>query len=163
MNFLEKNLEQIIIETPNEKLQERGLYISGKKFSQITVGEYGRFDVVTIEKGYDEDLYHYRNIIEPVLTVTVYELKKEVIDGSTMFQAMGYVKGIQRYFNKLDKFRRIRVEYRIVLIGKEISLNNGFCFAPNIFYNITLLTYSYEFDGIKFNDDCDFHLINAGF
>ena len=80
-----------------------------------------------------------------------------------MFQAMGYVKGIQRYFNKLDKFRRIRVEYRIVLIGKEISLNNGFCFAPNIFYNITLLTYSYEFDGIKFNDDCDFHLINEGF
>lgn len=35
MDFIEKNLEDIIFETPNEILIDRVLYICGKKFRQV--------------------------------------------------------------------------------------------------------------------------------
>ena len=45
MTFLEKDLEQIIFETPKEKLQEKGLVIKGKLLRQIKIGNYGIADL----------------------------------------------------------------------------------------------------------------------
>ena len=73
MKFLEKNLEDIIWEASNEKLQERGLNISGKKLRQLRIGNYGIADLVT----FDRDYYH-TEYLHPFLNITVYELKKNV-------------------------------------------------------------------------------------
>lgn len=57
MNFLEKNLEDIIYETNNKYLRERGLFINGIKKRQLRIGNYGIADIVTFKKGdYCEDL-----------------------------------------------------------------------------------------------------------
>jgi len=50
MNFLEKNLETILIETPNELLRNRGLKIYGKKRNQVRLGNYGIADLITLKK-----------------------------------------------------------------------------------------------------------------
>jgi hypothetical protein len=47
MNFLEKNLEDIIFETHENKLRDRGLEISGKKLRQLRIGNYGIADMIT--------------------------------------------------------------------------------------------------------------------
>jgi hypothetical protein len=162
MDFLEKNLEQIIVETPNEKLRERGLEIYGRKFSQVHLGNYGRLDVVTIEREYDEYFMEKERII-PILKVTIFELKKKVIDGSTFFQALEYAKGVSRYFELKGKFKYTTINFKIVLIGSEINTNGGFCFLPEFFNTVELVTYSYDFDGIKFTNISDYIKTNEGF
>jgi hypothetical protein len=75
MKFLEKDLEDIIWEASNERLQENGLDISGKKYRQLRIGNYGIADIVSVTKPYYHEYFkkHQKGII------TIYELKKELI------------------------------------------------------------------------------------
>ena len=70
MKFLEKDLENIIWESDNEKLREKGLEIYGKKFRQIRIGNYGVADLITVDRRKDCFDGNF-------LDITVYELKKE--------------------------------------------------------------------------------------
>lgn len=70
MQFLEKDLENIIWETNNKKLQEKGLLIEGKKFRQLRIGNYGICDILTVQR---ENYY----LGFSYLNITIYELKKE--------------------------------------------------------------------------------------
>ena len=83
MKFLEKNLEDIIFETDNEKLQERGLDIRGKKFRQLRLSHYGIADIVTVSR------------IGQSLQIDIFELKKDVITVDTLLQALRYIEGIK--------------------------------------------------------------------
>jgi len=174
MTFLEKDLEEIINETPSETLRKRGLYFYGKTYRQLRIGNYGIADLVTIDKCYDFNTeidrpFEIDGVIEaiayteviPKLFVTVYELKKEKIGISAYLQALRYVRGIESYLDKRN-FKQ-EIEFKIVLIGKELDTSGSFCFIPNFNENVEFYTYDYKVNGIIFKQESGYLLNNEGF
>jgi hypothetical protein len=159
MEFLEKNLEDIIFKTSSNDLQERGLYVRGKRYRQLRIGNYGIADMVTINKAYLEDT-HYPI---PVINITIFEFKKNFIDTDTLLQASRYVKGIQRYFDIHNKFLNDIVNFKIVLVGKNISKGTDFTFLSDFIEDLRVFTYDYNFDGIKFIEHSGWYLTEEGF
>src|SRR5689334_20163596 len=97
MRFLEKNLEDIIYEADLDSLHSRGLTIHGKRLRQVKIGNYGIADLITIERDVFNYAYAVQDTIKPFITVTVFELKKEIVNIHTFLQAVKYLKGIKRY------------------------------------------------------------------
>lgn len=159
MNFLEKNLEDIIFNTPNHLLIERGLHIGGAKKMQVRIGNYGIADIITYDKGelidYDGKRWHGETCI------TVYELKQQEINASALLQAIRYAKGVQRY---LQKHKGKHYEVKVCLIGSSIEQGSGFPYLSDFMSDfMSVYTYKYDFDGISFNWEYGYHLINEGF
>jgi len=136
MNFLEKDLEDIIFESDNELLQERGLPINGLKKRQVNLGAYGIADLVTIERDPKLNL----------LTVTVYELKRGKISNDTLLQLSRYITGVMHYFQD----RSIDATFKGVLIGSEIDDSSDFVFVTNLIDSVSIVEYTYDIDGISF-------------
>ena len=169
MEFLEKDLEEIIYLSDKDKLQERGLYLTGKLKRQLRIGNYGIADLIEIQKPY----YHKKRFYKGCINIL--ELKKDKIGVSTFFQALNYLQGIKTYLEqrKLDHL----FNYKITLIGKTIDTNGSFVFLSNIFdsevfdcdvsdhhkVKIELFTYKYEIDGLEFLQIYDYNLKNKGF
>lgn len=149
MNFLEKNLEDIIFETPNDLLHERGFFIFGKKKRQVKIGNYGIADIITYHRAGGR------------LFINILELKKDKISTDTLLQSLNYAKGVSRYLQK--RSFDFDVSLRIKLIGREIDTNSSFCYLPDFFNSIEIYTYDYGFDGIHFKMECDYKLTNEGF
>ena len=99
MNFLEKDLEQIIYEADKELLAEKGLRVNGKLLRQVRIGNYGIADLVSIRRPYQDTFFGYQ---EKGL-ITIYELKKENISVSAFLQAIGYARGIMRWMEQHSK------------------------------------------------------------
>lgn len=165
MKFLEKDLEEIIFNSPREELKKRGLTLNGKIKRQLKIGNYGIADLVTfqrtrvcwldhLEDGKQTKLYNY------LYHVTIYELKKDKISMSAFLQAVRYAKGIQDYFytRKISS----EVEFHIHIIGKEIS-DTDFIYLPQICRNVTFTKFSYDLNGILFEDIDNYLLTNKGF
>ncbi len=153
--FLEKNLEEIIFETSNERLQDRGLEITGKKKRQVKIGNYGVSDILTFEKDsevLDGTVYH-------CLIINVFELKKEKIDATALMQAYRYKKGIERYLKHRGFSQRVFV--RAVLIGQSIC-EGDFCYMQEYIDSLSIYTYEYDFDGISFSKVSSYSLIREG-
>lgn len=168
MNFLEKDLEDIIWESDNEKLQQRNLEINGKKFRQLKIGNYGILDLLTVEKKY----YPCFGVLMPYLDITVYELKKEKVGVSTFLQAIRYVKGIKTYLE--EKKPNIEFKLHISLCAKEVDIHSSFIFlldlidsendVPNSMLNsISAYSFDYLLDGINFKSHYGYDLTNKGF
>lgn len=159
MNFLEKNLEDIIFESNNLDLRIRGLCISGKKKRQLRIGNYGIADLVTISKGYVVD----GRVYEPI-SITIFELKQNEINYNSLKQIIGYARGVQIYLDK-KKGWTLDIDYKLdlVLIGSKVNTDDSFCYIPSLFQNIKLYTYTYKIDGIEFNDIEGYNLIDGGF
>jgi len=163
MKFLEKDLEQIIWESDNEKLQEKGLFISGKKLRQLRIGGYGVADLVTFER-VSKDV-----ITNPYLDITVYELKKEKAGISAFLQALRYCKGISTYLN--EKRPNIIYKLNIVLCAKEIDTTSDYIFLTDLLESenygtlcyVLNFSFDYGIDGIEFKREQDYNLINKGF
>lgn len=149
MEFLEKDLEQIIWETDEQTLFERGLAINGRKYRQLKIGNYGIADIVTFER--EHGINHMK--------FTVYELKKEVINVSALLQAYSYVKGISSYL----KFRGWDYEFEVVLIGKQIETSTSFCYLTDLIDNFFVFTYHMDIDGLFFTPQINYDLKNKGF
>lgn len=147
MEFLEKDLEQIIFETDNEILVKRGFLINGKKIRQLRIGNYGIADIVTFWRNRD------------IISFEVFELKKDVINITTLLQAYNYVKGIDHYL----KSRGFKTKFYITLVGRKIDISTSFCFLPDLIDNLSFFTYNFDIDGLKFTTCSDFNLINTGF
>jgi len=165
MTFLEKDLEDIIWETDNEKLRERGIYISGKKYRQFKIGNYGIADIVTFDRSYLP--FSKTN---PYLVITVYELKKDKIGISAFLQAIKYIKGLQRYFQNHKP--SIEVVFNMVLCGKELDKSGSFLFISDMIgsefetgylNSIQFYTYKYNLDGLTFEQHYDYSLTEEGF
>lgn len=145
MDFLEKDLEQIIYETPAEILTRRGLSMWGHKIRQPKLGSYGRCDIITVCVG------SYTNYC-----VEIYELKNDNVDTSTFWQAVRYARGVQMWF---EKFRpHDDVEIGITLVGRHVDLTNDFCYATSIFENLRVFTYQYDINGLYFKSQKGFYL-----
>jgi hypothetical protein len=161
MKFLEKDLELIIWESDNEKLNEKGLPISGKKLRQFKIGNYGIADLITYEK---KHLFGY-----PFLEITVYELKKEKVGISAFLQAVRYCKGISTYFK--DNRPNIDFKLKIILCAKEVDKQSDYIFLTDLIftddngYISKLENYSFDYgiDGIEFKKERGYDLIQKGF
>jgi hypothetical protein len=169
MNFLEKDLEQIIYEAPKEQLRERGLPIMGSTLRQVRIGNYGVADLITIKKPDfitpDSDFpFHDSHLL-----VTIYELKQDRIGVNTFLQAIRYAKGISRwYYQSKYQFVESFLKFRIVLIGKSIETSD-FVYLTDILEDrdgnnfLDLYTYDYRLDGLHFLKHEDYNLTQEGF
>ncbi|CAL67430.1 hypothetical protein [Christiangramia forsetii] len=155
MNFLEKDLEQIIEESGNDDLIKRGLFIKGKLLRQKRIYKEGIADIISIHR---EHFYKNNQLISK-LVITVFELKKGKLDASAFWQAIRYANGIKKYMRKNFFYD---YEIRISLIGNNIDDSCGLHYLPYLLDNssdepnqaikkIDIYTYSYGFDGISFN------------
>lgn len=155
MDFLEKDLEEIIFNSDLSKLNQKGLRLQGKLKRQLRIGNYGIADLVSFKRSYFEGT----NI--PCLYITVIELKLNSISLSGVMQAVAYARGIQDY---LEQYKPdIDYSIGIMIIGKNIDKKSGLTYIPSIFQNIKFFTYSYDIDGIIFDEVKDYALINNGF
>lgn len=170
MNFLEKDLEQIIWESDNEKLNEKNLPIEGKKFRQLKIGNYGVLDLMTVERETTWCYILHERV--PYLNITVYELKKEKIGISAFLQAIKYCKGIKSYLEK----RKPKINFRlnIILIAKEVDNYSDFIFltdllthkysdAFGVVCSVENFSFSYDINGIVFKQHKGYDLTINGF
>ena len=154
MNFLEKDLEDIIWETQKtqdgrNKLKARGLPINGKMIRQFNLSEYGQIDLLTVKI--------YRDIID----VTIYELKQKEVNTGTLLQACRYATGIKRLVE--EKFEDILFDRDLivnkVLIGSSLDLKSEFTYLYNEIEQCEIYTYEYSLEGIVFNlHDRSYHI-----
>lgn len=181
MDFLEKDLEQIIYEANNEQLLS--LRLNGKRLRQLRIGNYGISDLVFVEKIYGNYLFfdkislnYYERILDIGLEITVCELKKDKIGISAFLQAVNYCKGIKEYLLKRG-FNNFY--FKILLLGRNIDNSGSFIYLSDLFDNnlddessvfcnnsirdISFFTYSYGFNGLKFLEHENYHLCNNGF
>lgn len=180
MTFLEKDLEQIVWESDNKKLQDRGLEIEGKKFRQLRIGNYGIADIVTLSKAplidyVEQEVMYNRQII----TINVLEFKKDTLDIETFLQAARYIRGIQRYVERNALFHGHTIQYAMTLVGRKLDILSGFSFLPELMFNpmddsdlyanidrptdLSIYTYSYDLDGISFEQQNEYTLTEEGF
>jgi hypothetical protein len=174
MKFLEKDLEQIICKTDASKLQEKGLPLYGKLLKQVRIGNYGIADLVTIEKPFYCELFkcHYKG------RITVYELKKDKISVSAFFQAVRYVKGIQRFLDESGHpISSGHFNFTIRLIGSEIDLDSSLIYLADLLPDyvgeyiidsvdrmfVDFYTYDMDIDGLKFTNEYGYKLTNEKF
>lgn len=174
MKFLEKDLEQIIFESHqsgSDELRKRNLYTSGKMYRQLALGGYGISDLVTVKRGYvdlfnshyfchEREHYATGDTNYPCLLVTLYELKKEKIGISAFLQAVGYLKGLKRFFDKRGSGIKYHIIYKIRLIGNDIDSSGNFIFLTDVFDNVEFITYEYGIDGLIFKTHKGYYLIN---
>jgi hypothetical protein len=170
MKFLEKDLEEIIFESNRDKLADKGLYIEGKLLRQLRIGNYGVADLVSFQRPF----YHtgFNSIVKG--TITVFELKQDSISVSAFFQAVRYIRGIQRWMSEYSKIDDC-FDYQIVLIGKTHAPD--VVYLPNLFdveigeneilsemkTKVKLYSYHYDIDGISFNDLYEYRLSDESF
>lgn len=177
MDFLEKDLEQIIFEATDEQLLEQ-LYLSGKRLRQLRIGNYGISDLIFVRKEYKKNIDYDKystEILECGLVITICELKKDKIGISAFLQAVNYAKGVKVYLEKREFYN---FDIEILLCGKSIDSTGGFIYLTDLFNQyenyipdeheftrsikcIDYYTYSYNFDGIKFNRHSDYRLNNG--
>lgn len=172
MNFLEKDLEEIIFTSSRKELENRGLYICSrsKLLRQKKIGNYGIADLIEVSKPY----YHpvFKQFCKG--SINVIELKQDKIGISAFLQALSYLKGIKSYLELRNCDGLFN--YEITLIGKTIDVNSSYIylseFTNEYFENIIddnssfivkNFLYNYKIDGIHF-DEVSFHsLSNEGF
>lgn len=192
MDFLEKDLEQIIYEATDEQLAPFDFPMGIRK-RQLNIGGYGVADLVFFEKvsvgpvKYNEDGNPYQDVIDSGLCITVCEFKKDIVDASTFLQAIRYCKGISKYLEKRNFYSYY---FNILLIGRKLNTSSDFIFLPDIinqnnrftymgtdmeehyiqgaYFNqglnkVDIKTYSYSFNGIQFQDHADYKPTNEGF
>ena len=162
MKFLEYDLEEIICKTSNDKLFDRGLPLHGRKFRQQRIGKYGIADLITVSK------FSGSPFQDPALVITVYEFKKDKVGISAFLQAVGYAKGIERYFSKRKKITKYNVIIRIRLVGRYIDTDSTFAYLadliPSNYYGdfLSVYSYSYDIEGLTFKKEQNYSLIEEG-
>lgn len=158
MNFLEKELEQIIFEADNNLISKRGLPVNGKKYRQLRIGNYGVADIVTVQRQYIDHLKRH------ALYISVYELKRERINVSTFLQVLAYAKGVKSY---VEKNHKALLFLNIYCVGKHIDTESSYVYLSEFLseehFCLRNFTYRYDIDGISFQEQQGFKLTKEGF
>lgn len=162
MTFLEKDLEQIIYESGMDLLIDKGLFIDGKRYRQVRIGNYGIADLITITK----PTYYGKNRkkIQKGI-VTVFELKKEKIGLSAFLQAVNYARGIQLYLEKRNKLHLYDIH--ITLVGKEVDLSGSLIYLTDLLsmtdFQLNYYRYHLNINGLVFIQESEYQLKDNGF
>jgi hypothetical protein len=185
MQFLEKELETIIYDSfcdhdVYEKLQKKGLVIPLPYLfkRQLTIGNYGTSDLVTLERPTMVPVSIERFVFEPTV-IRVWELKQNTINMESLLQVTRYMTGIKSWLTRAKIQGRKKYYYpsniRIegVLIGRTIDTHSDYLYLFNhfrsddfeIFGDVRVFTYSYDYDGLSFNEEnmSDYRLSKEGF
>lgn len=134
MNILEKEIEDIVYYTSVQKLSKRGLDLYDSRVRQVALGPYGIADMVCYRK------------TDKKYDIQVVEIKKEAVSESALFQAVRYSKAVLHIIGE-ENINSLS----IILIGKYIDRSGPICYAPDIFHNLKIFTYSISIDlGILF-------------
>lgn len=159
MEFLEKDLEQIIFEANEKELDNAGLILRGKRYRQLRIGSYGIADLVYIIRP------HFNPYSKTMMKgkISVVELKQNTITVSAFLQAVRYVRGIQRFFELHRADLQDCFDFEIVLIGSKLDMDSSVVFLPDLFQNdsdgfiyessittVEILTYKMNLDGLRF-------------
>lgn len=95
---------------------------------QLDIGNYGIADIVIFKDPEPDGL----------IDVEIYELKKDVIDKSSLIQILKYKVGIKKYAELYD----LKIgEISLNLIGGRISQENLFEFVPQAINDLEIYTY----------------------
>lgn len=156
MKFLEKDLETIIYEN-RDAMYGRGLFICDHEIMlrQFNLLDYGTADLIGI-KFIGRDIQRRK-----VIYVTVYELKQEVVDASTLLQAYRYVEGIKHMIRNHYNLKNTRISYSVCLIGASVQKKGDFVLAMNNIPSACIFTYDYKFDGIHFTHEHGYSITKA--
>ena len=168
MDFLEKDLEDIIwenLQTENGSynLYCRGFCVDHEKsfYRQVNLGAYGVADIIGFkllpERGMEGCYIAY---------IDIYELKKDSISASTFLQANRYAKAclkLVEQYNATLKNKHITAIFDFILVGSKVELSNDFVFLTDTFDNINILTYKINIDGLKFSTHSGYSQKNCGF
>ena len=168
MNFLEKDLEEIIFDNLKTTKRREQLYFRGLEFDyktvygikrQLHIGNYGKADIVFLNK----QICDKKEIIFDK-KITIVELKKDNINLGTLLQASRYAKGIKIFLEEREKEKYL---FEIILIGKNIDDNSDWVYLFDILdiSNVHIYKYVYNIDGISFQkiNLHDYSLTNNGF
>lgn len=149
MNFLEKNLEELIYENANTEeglslLGERGLALYGHTYRQVSLGEYGIADLLNV---YTDGKKGFR-----ILVFNVIELKKEILTEKALSQVCRYLTAINKIIRKIEEQDTKNTWYNIIskatLIGNGVS--DSLLQMLPVFEDVDVYTYKYELDGLGF-------------
>lgn len=159
MKFLEKDLENILhrefaTNGGYDLTENRGLYLDDniiKVLRQRKIGEYGVADMITAHKSYEYGV--------PSLVLTVIELKKDRLNIFCLEQLMRYMRGVDRYL-KVRGIKRYKVKG--LLIGSGV-VGGDWVFMENFMDDVTIQSYQYNVDGIRFNLEHGFRKGKEGF
>lgn len=158
INFLEKDLETILFEAPQEEISKRGLscFRHENIYRQITLGNYGFADIITnsFYQQSPEDMMH--------ITITIYELKNLKVDLSALAQIARYIKGVKRLTRELGNKENIALHVSGVLIGRSLELNGDFVFLLDMMEDIECYTYAFDYRGISFCKQSGFTMSKEG-
>ncbi|HYG84556.1 MAG TPA: hypothetical protein VD907_06810 [Verrucomicrobiae bacterium] len=137
--FLENTLEEIIFNNP-DRLPEAGLHAPGKLYRQVHLGSYGIADIIAI------DIYPRE------ICISILELKKGKVGFNELAQACRYKTCIDEYLYSLEVPRKLLIHVNAIAIGSSIDETSDFVYLYNkIDDYISIYTYEYGFDGLKFN------------
>lgn len=165
MNFLEKDLEDILFSTDSDILSDRGLNIYENRKRQLRVGNYGVLDMIAYE------FEKVKGCRFTSLHIQLIELKKDEVNIDTFLQAINYAKGIQSYLDKRN-LNKVLFDIQIILIGKMIDKSSSFVYITDLFggkdscnsiVDIDFYEYKYKIDGLYFEQIYGYKLINEGF
>lgn len=147
MQFLEKDLEAIIWESPVE-CEARGLDIlqmqvfdKGRRYRQMQLGPYGIADLINI----------YYNPFGKTVWVQVIECKRGKVNGETYLQAKRYAVAVQSLLFETD-FIGCTVYLSTVLVGDSVDTTGPLAYAIAEDPHCHTYTYSYAVDGIRFRN-----------
>lgn len=158
MEFLEKNLEDIIYDADNSSLRARGLIIHGLKKRQVRVGNYGIADIVSLDREEFDPEYHIEH--SRTIRITVMELKKNTVDANTAMQGYRYCQGIKRYLRK--RFPNWYVEFTVIAVGRDLA-DGDFRYTIEFIPRLNIYTYEYRLDGLNFKIHSGYVLREEGF
>jgi hypothetical protein len=139
MDFLEKDLEDILYDNNSDNICMRGLSCFKYDYieRQVDLKQYGIADLITLKKNGKH------------LHFTVYELKNKVLNPAAFWQTIRYIRGVQDTLSNCNFKNRI-ISVSGVMIGRSIDLNTDLCFLPSIDSVIDMYTYQYNLYGMTF-------------
>lgn len=150
MDFLEKDLEDILYESDQAAIRKRGMpnFKYSSIFRQVRLGAYGIADLITYSKG--EKGQHL---------IKVYELKNKVLNAAAFWQTVRYVKAIKHFWAK--NINATETTVLGVMIGRTVDLSGELCYLPTINSDIFMYTYDYALEGISFKKVEDIYSLNS--
>lgn len=163
MEFLEKDLEDVICDALKTKEGQESLYDKGFHFTlsnghlkykrQLNLGVYGICDLIISSKD-DSELTDIFGLMQSRLTIEVVELKKGVLNERSLIQVMRYVRGVERYMKR----HHPNAWYSVIptLVGKSVD-DGDWVYLIDRVDGLRVFTYRYGIDGISFEEHRGFY------
>ena len=144
MNISEKELEDWIFNADSETLAQIGLeeFSNCKRFRQVTIGDYGRADIITVSKSYNE----FVQKTYPMLDINIYELKINPVTSEDIDQVLRYSTAVSELFN--NRAIAPSVNMQCYLIAPSITSGHYILNHSDVVF----ITYEFDIAGFKFTE-----------